>query len=204
MVKIRANKFSQLMAISVLLSLSGCSGIDSLFDTKARVNYQNNKTIKTLDFPPDLTSPEFDKEFELPSGVTNTVSMRTGGVISRSRVEVPAAQQPQQTSPKRAKTLSTLITKGGDAVLRINDSYPRSLILMDIMLERMGFTVSDRNLAAGIYTAHANGNNATTYQVHIKKQPDFPLVSFTTEKGKALPAAAHMKLLTSLNNAFNR
>ena len=52
----------------LLLGLSGCSTLDNLTDTKSIVNYKVNKSVKVLDFPPDLTSPEYDNSFALPSG----------------------------------------------------------------------------------------------------------------------------------------
>ena len=51
----------------VMVSLSGCATVDKLADTTNGVNYKNSRSIKTLEFPPDLTSPEFDHAFVLPS-----------------------------------------------------------------------------------------------------------------------------------------
>ncbi len=235
---LKTNKFFQLISLIVLLSFSGCSRLDSFLDAKDRVNYQSNNTVKPLDFPPDLTAPEFDKEFELPSATTNknTVSMRSGGLISNNSVTPtsfsvgPAANQPSQSTASRAGRLSTLTRQGNKTVLRVNDTYPRSLILMDIMLERTNFTVLSRNSAAGLYTVQYNGNEGIApkgwfsraknavglsdnnnslakgnkYQINIKNQQGAPLVSFKTEAGQDLPEATHQKLLTLLDNAFNR
>lgn len=49
-----------------LLGASACSTVDSFMDTSNRINYQNNKAVKVLDFPPDLTAPEYDMAFTIP------------------------------------------------------------------------------------------------------------------------------------------
>ena len=71
------------MASFVLMSVSACSVVDNFVDTKKnRVNYQNNKSVKALDFPPDLTAPEFDMAFVLPAdGVVSASAMgnQSGG-----------------------------------------------------------------------------------------------------------------------------
>ena len=71
------------MASFVLMSVSACSVVDNFVDTKKnRVNYQNNKSVKSLDFPPDLTAPEFDMAFVLPTdGVVSASAMgnQSGG-----------------------------------------------------------------------------------------------------------------------------
>ena len=52
---------------SIMVLLSGCATVDKLADSTANIDYKNSRSIKTLDFPPDLTSPEFDHAFVLPS-----------------------------------------------------------------------------------------------------------------------------------------
>jgi outer membrane protein assembly factor BamC len=54
---------------SVLFLSAGCSTVDGLMDTTSTssINYKNNSSIKTLEFPPDLTAPKFDAAFVLPS-----------------------------------------------------------------------------------------------------------------------------------------
>ncbi len=57
-----------LMLLFVLISISACSVVDNFVDTKrSNLDYKNNKTVKSLDFPPDLTAPEFDMAFVLPA-----------------------------------------------------------------------------------------------------------------------------------------
>ena len=60
----------------ILMNISGCSVVDNFMDTKNRINYKNNSSVKALEFPPDLTAPEFDMAFALPAdGVVNASSL---------------------------------------------------------------------------------------------------------------------------------
>lgn len=77
------------MVSLVLLSVSACSVVDNFVDTKKnRVNYKNNKSVKALDFPPDLTAPEFDMAFVLPAdGIVSASAMsnQSGGYTRDGR-----------------------------------------------------------------------------------------------------------------------
>ncbi|MCK5918246.1 MAG: outer membrane protein assembly factor BamC [Cocleimonas sp.] len=52
---------------SILFLSTGCSTVDRLADTTNGINYKNRNSIKMLDFPPDLTTPEFDSAFIFPA-----------------------------------------------------------------------------------------------------------------------------------------
>lgn len=75
-----------IVASSVLVVLSGCSSVDNFVDTTNSINYKNSQSTKTLDFPPDLTAPEFDSAFALPSGGSVTASAVNNQSQSRSGV----------------------------------------------------------------------------------------------------------------------
>ncbi len=77
MIKNGENKNRLVFVILILvLGLSSCSAVDSVLDTKNRIDYKNNRSVKALDFPPDLTAPEFDTAFALPAdGVVSASSM---------------------------------------------------------------------------------------------------------------------------------
>lgn len=73
---ILGSKISKVFVLLMLMSLSACSTVDNFIDTKNRINYKNNRSVKALDFPPDLTAPEFDMAFALPSnGVVSANSL---------------------------------------------------------------------------------------------------------------------------------
>lgn len=70
------NKLKVVVVTCVFMNLSACSVVDNFMDTKNRINYKNNHSVKALDFPPDLTAPEFDMAFALPTdGVVNASSL---------------------------------------------------------------------------------------------------------------------------------
>ena len=78
------NKALQLLILtSILVNISACSVVDNFVDTKvSNLDYKNNKSVKALDFPPDLTAPEFDMAFVLPAnGVVSasTIGTQSGG-----------------------------------------------------------------------------------------------------------------------------
>lgn len=75
------NKYSRLTAVLILVSgITACSAVDNVMDTKKTINYKNNQSVKTLDFPPDLTAPEFDMAFSLPAdGVVSASQLEKGG-----------------------------------------------------------------------------------------------------------------------------
>jgi len=58
-------------------------------DTNNRINYQNNKSVKkVLDFPPDLTAPEYDMAFAMPTdGIVraSTVNNNSGSYALDAR-----------------------------------------------------------------------------------------------------------------------
>ncbi len=75
--KLGGNKLSYVVVLFVLVvNVSACSVVDNFMDTKNRINYKNNHSVKNLEFPPDLTAPEFDMAFALPAdGVVNASSL---------------------------------------------------------------------------------------------------------------------------------
>jgi outer membrane protein assembly factor BamC len=60
---------------SILFLSTSCSTVDDLMDTTNSINYKNSNSIKTLEFPPDLTAPEFDAAFTLPASGNVKASM---------------------------------------------------------------------------------------------------------------------------------
>ena len=232
MIKIQNNSAPLLLAIFMVTNLSACSVFNkasSFLGDKKTVNYQNNASVKDLELPPDLTAPEFDKEFELPSATVSAVAM-TNGTSFRSS----ASRANPQT---RTGSLASIRMVGSETVLQVNDTYPRALILTDIMLARMGFAILSRNATGDVYRVQYNGDDVDigqrssgisglfnraknmvglrstenkalvkgqTYQVSITNQSGVGVVRFSNVAGQALPSAAHTKIISLLNNEFNR
>jgi len=82
----------RVFTLFMLMNISGCSVVDNFMDTKNRINYKNNNSVKALEFPPDLTAPEFDMAFALPAdGVVNASSLgsfSTGHTIDGRTISV--------------------------------------------------------------------------------------------------------------------
>ena len=233
MIKLQNNTASLLLAIFVVTNLAACSAfnkVTGMLSDKKTVNYENNASVKDLEFPPDLTAPEFDKEFELPPTTVSAVAVANGSTFR------PTAAVGVNTQV-RSGELATMRTIGGETVLQINDTYPRALVLTDIMLVRMGFTVLSRNAAGNVYRVQYNGSDVSTgeksgkvsgffnraksivglgasndkalvkgqiYQASISNQQGLAIVRFTSDAGQPLASLAHTKIITLLNDEFNR
>ena len=68
---------------SILFLSAGCSTMDNLTDTTNGINYKKSSSIKTLEFPPDLTTPEFDAAFVVPSSGSVRASSVNNGLVDR-------------------------------------------------------------------------------------------------------------------------
>lgn len=157
-------RITSITFVLIALSLSACSrsplaGVNEILSGKKRVNYENNATVKDLEFPPDLTAPEYDRAFDLPS-LGKTVSLRSGGYISSNAFPRTSVNS-RPSASQRTGNLSSVRSQGGETVLQIHDSYQRALILTDIMLARMGFSVVSRNTTGNVMRAQYNGNNVS-------------------------------------------
>ncbi len=216
----------------VIMSLSACSKIKSAMDESSNVNYQNNQEIKKLEVPPDLTKPEFDEAFELPTGTISAVSLQNGTAMPKS-VGVSSTQNSVNSGASRRGDLSSIKTISGKTLLQVNDTYPRSLVLTEIMLVRMGFSIISKSATGNVITAKYNGSDVTidgkkigflnkakslvglsgndnkalingqSYKFRVQDQQPSPLISVSQASGKVLSEAAHTKIVTLLNTAFN-
>jgi len=107
--KIKSSIF-RVLVIFVLVNLSACSVVDNFMDTKNRINYKNNSSVKALEFPPDLTAPEFDMAFALPAD----------GVVNASSLESSSASKAYTIDGRKISVLpeSTNIRIGGQGKVR--------------------------------------------------------------------------------------
>ncbi|MGK0270675.1 MAG: putative lipoprotein [Cocleimonas sp.] len=225
---------STTLILMAIVSLSACSSLSKIrgaLTDDGGVNYQNNQAIKKLEVPPDLTQPEFDKSFELPAGgVISAVSLNNGTAIQQAGT---ANASGSNVGAIRRGDLSIIKTVSGKTVLQVNDTYPRSLVLTEIMLTRMGFATISKSTAGDVITAKYNGSDVTvdgkrkgffskakslvgmsgndnkalsqgkSYRFSIINQQGTPIVRVSQVDGKALSDAAHTKIITLLNTAFN-
>jgi len=241
MINVQRKTLSIFLVLFSLIGLSACGTVSSVkgaLTERGKINYQNNQAIKQLEVPPDLTDPEFDKSFDLPTGVVSAVSLNNGGsgaLTSNNSGAVNATTG--TTAPKvaalRGGDLSSIRSIGGQTVLQVNDTYPRSLIITEIMLTRMGFSTLSKSSTGDLITAKYNGapvsvdgkrkglfsrakslinlgrdNKALIsgekYRITIKNEQGVPIVRFARANAKSISNAAHAKIIERLNAAFNR
>ena len=226
------------LILTLIISLSACSKIKGVMGDTSSVDYQNNQAIKKLEVPPDLTKPEFDKSFELPTGIISAVSLKNGTAMPQSGTS-NSTQTSSNTGAVRSGDLSSIRTISGKTVLKINDTYPRSKILTEIMLTKIGFTTVGKSSSGDVITAIYNGEDVATsdvqksgffskfknivtlgnegrkldankalhkgetYRITISNEQGSPIVRFVRANNKSISDAAHAKIISLLNAAFN-
>ncbi len=233
MINVQRNTQSIFVILVAVLGLTGCSAVSSVkeyINDRGSLDYQKNQSVKQLEIPPDLTTPEFDKAFELPTGVISAVSLKNGGTGTIQGSNTTNSN----VGAVRSGDLSSIRSIAGRSVLQVNDTYPRSKILTEIMLNRMGFTTLSKSSTGDSITAKYGGptvtvdgkrrgflskarglvglggadNNALisgeSYRVTIRLEQGAPIVRFARTNAKSISNAAHAKIITLLNNSFNR
>lgn len=66
------------LILSSGLLLTACSSMD--FNVGDRIDYQNNKSINTLEVPPDLKTPDYDPTYAtIPGGAVSAAALTRGG-----------------------------------------------------------------------------------------------------------------------------
>lgn len=163
MINVRCKTLTIPFILMMIGSLSACSGLSKLrgaLSDDGGVNYQNNQAVKQLEVPPDLTQPEFDNSFELPTGVVSAVSLKNGTAnMSTNQVSANTSSTNGNVGDVRKGDLSSIKTLAGKTVLQINDTYPRSLVLTEIMLTRMGFQTVSKSSAGDVITVKYTGSD---------------------------------------------
>jgi len=219
-----------------VLIFSGCSKIDGILDSKGAVNYRTNQdTVKKMEIPPDLTAPKYDSAFAMPEGGTISVAAMQNGRLAPAVYNPSVATSSTSNSmpsailsSARTGNLSSIRSESGETVLQIHDTYPRALVLTDIILERLGFSIQSRNQSAGNLQVQYNGDNVASndkkgflsrmfkrssskalakgqsYQVQIKNQAGMPIIRFRQSNGQMLSPKNQTQVMTLINNEFNR
>ena len=204
-------------------SLSGCSTIDKVaasITEKKGVDYQNNKSIKDLEIPPDLTTPEFDTAFALPKGTISAASLKRGDY---------------QTAQKSAPT--TIKTIAGKTVVKVNSPYPVALVSTEKALQKMKFKTLSKSAAGDVITAKYMGDDVSfgksrvpsfmeyiviggkrkrllafngalekgaDYRITIKNENNQPIVRFARADEAKITEKGHAKIAELLASAFRQ
>jgi uncharacterized lipoprotein len=215
-----------IILIPVVLTVSACSTVNNFLDSKVSVDYGNNASVKALEIPPDLTSPQFDDAFALPAGGTVSAAAMQGGDAYTPPSALSANTSPVVT-PRTGK-LSSVRSQADETVLQIHDTYQRALVLTDIILQRMGFAVLSANPKKGLLRVEYNGKDISlnekknflsrmfkrsstnalskgkTYQVQINEEGGVPLVRFKDANGKPLKPQSQKRIIKLMDEEFNR
>ena len=78
------------IVVGTALALSACSmlNVDAVGE---RVDYKNNKSINSLEVPPDLNSPDYDSTYAtIPGGSVSAAALARGEAQGDSRVVLPS------------------------------------------------------------------------------------------------------------------
>lgn len=228
MINAHRKTISITMILMAVLSISACSvgsKIRGVLSNNGVVDYQNNKSVKNLEIPPDLTRPEFDNAFALPTGTISAVALKSGEYnnLPSSRFAAYSGEP------------SNIVQADGKTVLRVNSTFANSLVSTETNLSKMGFTTVSKSPAGDVITVKYTGNdvlvsdrripsfltniylgsdrrkvkfntalvNGDTYRVSIRNDKGTPIVSFTRVDGKEIADDAHAKIIRLLNTAFN-
>ena len=77
------------VVLGSVLALSACSGLN-IDAVGERVDYKNNKSINSLEVPPDLSAPDYDPTYAtIPGGSVSAAALARGGVQNDSRMVLP-------------------------------------------------------------------------------------------------------------------
>lgn len=228
MINAHSKTISITMILMAVISLSACSTvskISGLIGEAGGVDYQNNKSVKNLEIPPDLTRPEFDRAFALPAGTFSAVALKNGEYRNL----------PNSGFAAYSGEASSIIEVAGKTALRVNSTYANSLKSTEKHLSEMGFTIVSKSPAGDVITAKYTGEDilvsdrkipsflkniylgsdrrkvkfntaltqGNTYRVSIKNDKGTPTVRFAQNDGKSIPDDAHSKIIRLLNTAFN-
>lgn len=230
MINVYRKAISGFLLVTGLLGLSACSTVDKLtssFTEKPTANYQNNKSVKNLEVPPDLTTPEFDNAFALPKGVVSAVSLQRGEYRNevKSLADYSASDGP-----------STIVSISGRRVLRVNSEYSKSLVSTEKALTKMKFATVSKSDKGDVITAKYTGKDVllsgakpqsflshvvlggkrkrllkfdgalereSIYVIFVKQERGASIVRVTRADGEALTNEAHAKIMELMNSAFS-
>jgi uncharacterized lipoprotein len=206
------------LLLFVISGITACSTINSAADKvtslvtgkKAVARHENNKSVKDLEFPPDLTAPEFDRAFDLPTGTVTASSLNSVTTTpTYTNTSTVSAQTTAALAKPRSASFSTIKKQGNDSYLQINDKYERALLLTEIILERMQFKVVNKMLATGEMNVRYQGNDPAlvkggNYRVSVINAQGIPLVRIAKTEGTVLTTAQHAQIISLLNKEFNK
>jgi len=155
---------AKLLSVFLVLFLSGCmslGGNDKTEEEKQReafidkqINYYSDKTVSSLDIPPDLTTPSSQKAFKLSQYVSNApekVIDFSGEVKEKQKEVLNILKEPSNIQVKKSGNRRWLVVeKKPDAIWGLSKSF----------LKSNGFSIKKVNKKIGLIETDFLENHA--------------------------------------------
>jgi len=215
--------------IASVMSVSACSTFTKakgFLSEDSEIDYQNNQSVKLLEIPPGLTTPDFDRSLALPKGAS-------GNNISKPDISPPSFNLSSPTNSSRTGVASSIVNTSGRTVLKVHSDYPNSLLATEANLKKMGFEIKSKTssvisakfkesailvneTSVSKLLKHVVGRDGKrlvkydvaldkneTYLVAVTNDANGPTVSFTRKDGKRISDEGHAKIIELLHTSFN-
>ncbi|HIQ07376.1 MAG TPA: outer membrane protein assembly factor BamC [Thiotrichaceae bacterium] len=185
-----------ILAVTLVGILVSCSQINGIFNNKS-TNYTASTNIKSLEIPPDLTTPQYD----------NTFVFESKDVQSKLR-------------PAIKKTKAVLAND--TLVFVVRDRYDRTWLRTGVALRNIGFILEGQDSSKGLYAALWDKNTSrgnvltrllnsnetylpkgTQIVVHLRAVGRTTELNLLDREGQALPEDQAKKVIESLREELD-
>ena len=200
------------MMLAVTL-LAGCSSVTRFMDVTNLVDYSDHKSVKVLEIPSDLDSPNFDKTY-----VTN-VSDTMAAKKSERLDQVPLVDK--NMGPPPASSVQ-LVAKGSTVAMTIDENISVVWGRVNDTLKGMGMTISKSDRSSGVIAARDRSlvsdpgspigrflneslgkvNQGKEYLFRVTGNSDKTTIEVTDKNGKALSADDAKVVLNRLRKEY--
>jgi len=173
---IMKTKFRSLILVAVLLNVSACSTIKSLFPDKEK-DYQFTTEIPPLALPTDLAGDSIAK---VPPAAQTAQTTDAASAESAPADTAPAAQQ-TETAPDTERKLIQLElvdAEQGTKRLRIGAPSARAWRMVGKALSRNSIEVTNRNQEEGVFNVQYDPNRQEVEDGSIMDDVNFFLKGF--------------------------
>lgn len=206
-------KYTSLLLATGLLT--GCSGLNNVMDVTNLIDYSDNKSVKVLEIPADLNTPDFDKTY-LAEGVSN-LPQSTARVSDRVPL-VDSSMGGVESSQVN------IVARGSGSALQI-DGVSADMLWKrtNDALKVMGMTIAEAQQASGSLSVRDRANvsdgsspigallnrslgrlnQGQSYKVKVESEGETGFVSFTETDGRAVAADKAKSLLDRLQKAYS-
>lgn len=206
-------KYTSLLLATGLLT--GCSGLNNVMDVTNLIDYSDNKSVKVLEIPADLNTPDFDKTYlaegvsDLPQSTARVsdrvplVDSNMGGVES-SQVNI-VARGSGSALQIDGVSADMLWKRTNDALKVMGMTIAEAQQGSGSLSVRDRANVSDGSSPIGALLNRSLGrlNQGQSYKVNVASEGETGFVSFTEPDGRALAADKAKSLLDRMQKAYS-